>query len=361
MPDLDKKISILHVGVADKFIPDFINFNQSDNEFLHDYFFFNGHSIERVKKIPFVRYTEKGITKHIFGYLRVLPLLLKSDRIIMHGMFDIGLVFIFLLLPFNYNKIVWAIWGGDLYDLFKVKKSIKEKIFDKLKISLISKIGYVTTTIPGDYDLLIGNFRTKAIYVENIMYPSHFYREVKGKYSDFIKEEKVCVQIGNSSDPRNNHLDVLERISDSVKRNISITLPMSYGDKQYSSKVEKYLKDKDDFDFFILKKYLTYDEYNNYLSSVDVAVFNHDRQQAVGNIIALLSLGKKVYIRSDITTYKFLLDKGFFVFDAYDLSDLDKKLCVEKRDTNILNAKKYFNRYQLKKSWNEVYVSKIKT
>ncbi|EGR2951105.1 4-alpha-L-fucosyltransferase, partial [Vibrio parahaemolyticus] len=79
-------------------------------------------------------------------------------------------------------------------------------------------------------------------------------------------------------------------------------------------------------------------------------------QQAVGNIIALISLGKKVYIRSDVTTYTYLMKNNIIVFDAYDLSDVSVPLTELERNNNISNVRKLFNKECLKESWFNVYL-----
>ncbi|HHG3185172.1 TPA: TDP-N-acetylfucosamine:lipid II N-acetylfucosaminyltransferase [Vibrio parahaemolyticus] len=352
--------NILHVGVADKFIPAFIEFNEQEcrsEKLDHHYFFYHGCALEKVREIPGVRYTNKGILKHIWGYFRIIPSLAKADKIIMHGMFDLGLVVLMLVLPVDYQKVTWAIWGGDLYDLFKTDKSRFRKMCDWIKRLLIKRIGFVTTTIPGDYQLLKEHMKLKAKYVENIMYPSHFFREyVNDKKIDAVCDKKTVVQIGNSCDPRNNHIDAIERIPTTLTKPILLTLPMSYGNMDYRAHVFSYLEKKTKITFNILKQYLTFEEYNAYLSTVDVAIFNHDRQQAVGNIIALISLGKKVYIRSDVTTYTYLMKNNIIVFDAYDLSDVSVPLTELERNNNISNVRKLFNKECLKESWFNVYL-----
>jgi len=56
--------------------------------------------------------------------------------------------------------------------------------------------------------------------------------------------------------------------------------------------------------------------YAEVLNSVDVAVFNHKQQGALGNILALLYLKKKVYIRSETTHWKTLEDLGVALYDT---------------------------------------------
>ena len=58
------------------------------------------------------------------------------------------------------------------------------------------------------------------------------------------------------------------------------------------------------------------DEYNKMLSTCSVAIMNHYRQQAVGNIIALVYSGAKVYLSSQNTVYHFLKRIGCNVYSV---------------------------------------------
>ena len=53
---------------------------------------------------------------------------------------------------------------------------------------------------------------------------------------------------------------------------------------------------------------MSFDDYNKYLASIDIAIFHHDRQQAMGNVIGLISLGKKVVLKDSISSYEFFTD-----------------------------------------------------
>lgn len=46
--------------------------------------------------------------------------------------------------------------------------------------------------------------------------------------------------------------------------------------------------------FILLTEFLSPEEYAKILANVDVAIFAHRRQQALGNILALIYIGKKV-------------------------------------------------------------------
>ena len=63
------------------------------------------------------------------------------------------------------------------------------------------------------------------------------------------------------------------------------------------------------------------EEYTNYLWSIDIAIFDADRQNALGNMLKLLYMGSKVYLSPDNPLYAFFLSKGIAVFDARTLSE----------------------------------------
>jgi hypothetical protein len=51
---------------------------------------------------------------------------------------------------------------------------------------------------------------------------------------------------------------------------------------------------------------LSANEYSDLLAEIDVAIMNQIRSQGLGNILPLLYLKKKVYIRSDSSSFKYL-------------------------------------------------------
>ena len=61
---------------------------------------------------------------------------------------------------------------------------------------------------------------------------------------------------------------------------------------------------------------MPFEKYLEFLGKIDIAVFAHKRQQAMGNMTTLLGLGKKVYLRSDVTPWEFYSKLGVKVFDV---------------------------------------------
>jgi len=64
---------------------------------------------------------------------------------------------------------------------------------------------------------------------------------------------------------------------------------------------------------------MPFEKYLEFLGEIDIAIFAHKRQQAMGNTITLLGLGKKVYMRSNITPWQLFKDIDVKVFDVDDI------------------------------------------
>ena len=79
--------------------------------------------------------------------------------------------------------------------------------------------------------------------------------------------------------------------------------------------------------------------YLKFLNEIDIAIFHHKRQQAMGNIINLLGMGKKVYIRAGETHTSFFENLGIKV---YDLNHFDLTLKNESGNQKIIRD--YFSK-----------------
>jgi hypothetical protein len=64
---------------------------------------------------------------------------------------------------------------------------------------------------------------------------------------------------------------------------------------------------------------MPFNKYLELLGQIDIAVFAHKRQQGMGNTISLLGLGKKVYMRNDITPWAMFEELGVKVFSVDEL------------------------------------------
>ncbi len=322
---------IVHIATASPIIPPFIEFVQEHFDFKKHAFYIIGDTW----RYPFKRHANTSFSENrkridfIWKNLRILTAALTAEKIIFHGLFSRVTVLLFFLFPWLLKKSYWAMWGGDFY--FPEKQSWFKK-------QVIKRMGYLISYIKGDYDLVQKWYGARGKYHECILYPSNLYKE----YDVFQKESLTLnIQVGNSADPTNNHLEIFEKLIDYKDRDIKIFVPLSYGNKLYAKNIIKVGEELFGKKFVPLTDMMPFDQYLSFLGKINIAIFNHNRQQAMGNIITILGLGKEVYIRSDITPWKMFKNMGVKI---YDVADLDLN-CIDKKSIhhNIDLIKQYFS------------------
>ena len=120
--------------------------------------------------------------------------------------------------------------------------------------------------------------------------------------------------IGHSPS-RGNHYEIIQKLS-TINPGYPILLPLSYGDKEYSNIIkessEKFINVE------VIRKKLERNMYYEKLTEVGWAIFNVKVQQAVGNIIALIWMGSKVFLDKNASTYKDFLTWGIDIYSVQD-------------------------------------------
>jgi len=352
-----KQQKILHVFYNDKFIQPFIDFIEENNiAGEHTYLYFGGfpeedfayHKGDNVYVFDY----EKGIAERVKVSIRYFH---KADKIILHSLINHYTVRFLFFQPWLLKKCYWRIWGGDLYYHIFEKKSKKYKLYEFFRKPVIKYMSYIITDVKGDYQLAQKWYKTKAKYFKSSIYPLDIY---KNNFTRKLKEEKansnyINILVGNSAHSSNNHFEVFDILKKYKDRNIKIYAPLSYGDKSYAQKViqtgKKMFGDK----FNPITEYMSLDNYNSLLNNIDIGIFAHNRQQALGNIITLLGFGKKVYLKRKITTWDNLKEYNLNIYDIkeFNLELLPKELA----DQNIEIIKRNFSKEKLLKDLNLLF------
>ncbi|MBW4829371.1 MAG: TDP-N-acetylfucosamine:lipid II N-acetylfucosaminyltransferase [Clostridiaceae bacterium] len=345
-------MKILHIfkNTNEKFFEPYIEFINYNFDVKEHVFMIQGTD-KRIKKIS------RENVKFIKGvrYIQLVKELYKVDKIILHSLMSPTMILILFLQPWILKKCYWVIWGGDLYYYKYRKRNFKTKIYEMMRRAVIKNMGGIITHIKGDYQLSQKWYGVKGKYYYCFMYPSNLYKE--HDISTIEKNnETIYIQIGNSSDPSNNHLEVLQKLEKYKDEKIKIICPLSYGNIEYRDKVlkegAKIFGDK----FEPLLDFMPFEEYLKLLAKIDMAIFNHKRQQAMGNITTLLGLGKKVYIRNDITTWDFCREHGLKVYNSNNnFEDLFDDMDEVIKEKNIKNVKEKFSEEKLKQDMLKIY------
>jgi hypothetical protein len=298
-------------------------------------------------------------------YLYLEKQLYKAKKIFLHNLFNKNIIIILFLQPWLLKKTKWILWGADLYNYKRKKRKLKHKILEFMKSKVIKNLEGIITYIKGDYELAKKWYNTQAYFYESICYlsniPSYNINEKKLNLKNNTKKH-LFIQVGNSADPSNNHKEILKSLkmlNDNQKKKIKIICPLSYGTEEYAKKIIKYGKSLFGKDFVPLTKFMDLKTYNKLQSNIDIAVFNHKRQQAMGNILSLLYLGKKVYIRDDITTWDFMRnhDIKVFSFNNYNINNLLEKIDPEIAKQNREKIDSRFNIDIFIEEWRNIFNS----
>jgi len=340
---------ILHLfGWDKKFVPSFIDIIRRNFSTARHKFAIYGKLDKSEGIFPENSVIYFDLLKDFFALSKELN---KAEKIIFHGLFNNHLFYIIFLQPWLLRKCYWVIWGGDLYVHEIQGTGWRWEKDEFLRRFIIRRIGNLVTYISGDVDLARKWYGAKGRHIECLVYPSNVFN-VPIELNQTTSEIKT-VLIGNSADPSNNHLEIFAALSALEDKKFQLICPLSYGDKVHAAIVVKegirLFGDR----FVPLLDFMPYQDYLVMLGKIDIAIFAHRRQQGMGNTVSLLGLGKKVYMREDISSFSLLKSLGFHLgkISDLDLKPLDNYL-AKKNQEICLN---YFSRENLLKQLDNVF------
>lgn len=313
----DPNPDILHLVEHEKFIPAFIALvAQALTRERHGFFFV--HNGCRFTEQTEVKVTRDSDFRHrIQYYVALIKRLNSSNKIVLHGLFNSRLIFILFLQPWLWKRCYWMIWGGDLYTYAIHKNTVAWHIKEFFRRPLIRHFGHLITYLPGDIELARQWYGARGEYHECLVYPSNTFEKQNLPEN---RHTGIHVLIGNSADPSNRHAEILEKLQPYAESDLHIYAPLSYGNSSYADAVEAEGKLRFGEKFTALRSFMSYPEYLKLLAGIDIAIFNHERQQGMGNIISLLGMGKTVYLNPRISTWQMLTRMGLVVGDVDALS-----------------------------------------
>lgn len=333
-----KQNQILHVMILDKFLAPFIDFvDEHFGRENHHYVFITSekydYGLTPEHKVEFL-HTDDDIFITLLEYMKI------SKKIILHGLWRDK---VDVLLYFNQEllkKCYWNMWGGDFY--FPETKS-------KIKHEIIKNMGYCVTSTRLDLEYIKKHYLAKGSWINSFFYPSNLYKEYKIKPKN---NTTINILLGNSATETNNHFAVFNQLTKYKNENINVFVPLSYGDKDYAKLVIARGKEIFADKFIALTEFMPFDKYMEFLSEIDIAIFAQERQQAFGNIIALLSMGKKVYLNplSPLNEQFEEININLFNIKNFSLYPIEEK--ESRKNINII--RKRFSKQELinnLKSW----------
>ena len=337
--------SILHICTLDKFIPDFINFSRKYlSSYEQLYITYNTY-----KKYPYdLKDDAKHIDNKFFRYLKINYELYKKDVVLIHGLFDPYLMLLLFIQPWLLNKCRWLVWGGDVYHLHKLyegKYSLKKYIRE----FVIKHMGYIVTSIDGDYEAIKNLYHAQGKRIDLFAYPAALFQELPPEKNE---NTSIKIMVGNSADSSNNHAEVFHYLAQKKLNNVEIIVPLSYGVQSYKEATIKLGFELFGDSFKPLTNFINYDDYLKILSSLDIIIFNHDRQQAMSTARVALGMGKKVCMKQGLSSSAHFDKLGIKTFK---LSDLELTPYFSESSKNIEVIKAVYSVEQLINNLNILY------
>lgn len=368
-----KEVKIAHIAVDEKFI------DSAREIFEITYPLQNTFYIASQKPWRFLNdnanYIELNLKKWLQLFLFNQSEIKSYDVVIFHGLKTSWIIPILMCK----QRYIWIGWGADYYNrsfgkkllnmplvldktrsytkeissnninfksrfLKLIKGSVKRIIGNKFFFDLACKrIEIFSPVLPKEYDLV----KEKFGLGKNTNYVNWNYGFLEGGFITNIDIKDTCssrsILLGNSATDTNNHIEALDLLSD-IGSGKQIYIPLSYGDIEYANVIKNYISSNPYLAKHckILDSFLPIDEYNNIVSECGFVIMNHVRQQALGNIIAMMYRGCKLFLREESILYDYFKDQGAIIYSIQELEQfpdlINSHLTVEqiKINRNIL-------------------------
>ncbi|MGZ5551098.1 MAG: TDP-N-acetylfucosamine:lipid II N-acetylfucosaminyltransferase [Nitrososphaeraceae archaeon] len=237
-----------------------------------------------------------------------------------------------------------------------------------MNITLEKKIRFFVGIFPPDIEYFKKNFKSKAQtffagYVSILDNPL-YKKKLNLIALDEKRTKKDCINIlvGNRSKPILNHMEVLDNLVKFKDENIKIYVPLSYGNKEYGNKVEEKAKILFGHKAICIRELMGLEDYMDFLTTIDIAIFNTLRQIGLGNINPLLYMEKKVFMPAGSAMYDYYNSLGINICDYAQIQKIDFKSFIESVDMakaklHVIN--KATNKNEKIQMWSKVFNASV--
>lgn len=333
-----KELKILHLATDDKFIDQAIRLFERETP-GQNFLYVNSPGKPKHIKSNIDRQVSRADTRT--GRLAVDAA--GYDLVVVHSL-DSAWWKTLLALP-KELPVLWLGWGYDYYDLLatdrsdlllpatracagggqfgeglviRLKRQLKSLLFGVDKKRVVERVDYFAPVLSEEYGLLRGTADWRRFPQQAVWnYGSLEEDLVRGFLDGRVTGHNVLV--GNSATLTNNHIDLFKALSGQAASQRKIIVPLSYGNPVYREIVLKEGERAFGEAFFPLVDFMPLEQYVQTLLSCGFAVMNHVRQQALGNIIILLYLGAKVFLRQESPVYEYFRKQGMVLFTVQEL------------------------------------------
>ncbi|MGV0829845.1 TDP-N-acetylfucosamine:lipid II N-acetylfucosaminyltransferase [Empedobacter brevis] len=246
-----------------------------------------------------------------------------------------------------YNNSTFFILNNKLtYKYFK--KYYKDELYDA-----IQQIDFLAPVLPNEFEK-IKKINTK---IKFLPFTYGYLEKYVGDNLNVDLSLKKDILVGNSADPSNNHISILLKLSQLDLTGRKVIVPLSYsGNEKYKNDVIEYGKKMLGNSFVPLVDFIPLEKYNEIVSNCGIVIFNHKRQQAIGNLIVMGFLGAKIFLNKKSATTDFLKSNHvtFRTTDQINQEEINTGLTASEIKSNKSFYEKYFSKIAVDKRIEEL-------
>jgi len=271
---------------------------------------------------------------------------------------------------------IWLGWGFDYYadflssppmllektgtlnvgvnrDYFKsmaarfVRKVVETFQVRTEKVRAVERISVFSPVLPEEYKMVKDSRGWKS-FPE---YASWNYGTLEDNLIKGFEEETVVgdgILVGNSATLTGNHAEAFDLLRKLQVKGRRVVVPLSYGDAKLTNKLINMGGECFGADFEPLIDFMPIEDYVDIIKNCGYVIMNHVRQQAVGNIVIMLYLGARVFVRRENPVYNFFTKSGVMLSTIQELEVnselLHQPLTQSERDINRAIVSEYWSR-----------------
>lgn len=367
-------MKILHLATDDKFIDHAFRVFEKVYPGLNDVFVFTNKT-----PLTYVKLKPNRVVVKRSGFFYKKPKLTrdvynKYDLIIFHGLTDTTFPEISNI---SHNiPTVWLGWGVDYYTDFlahiRLYMGVTEEIYNTLiankpktklakfikglirairpngrKVRAIERITLFSPVLPQEYEMV----KAARIWECFPEFASWNYGTLEDNLIKGFEGESVtdnAILVGNSATYTSNHAEIFDLLHKLKVSDRQVIAPLSYGDPQLAKKLTSIGKKYFSQEFEPLMEFMPIQDYVATIKKCGYVIMNHVRQQAVGNIVIMLYLGARVFVRQENPVYGFFKNSGVVISTVQELEVqpelLNSPLTAQERASNRAIVSDYWGR-----------------
>jgi|GEM_PF-727900 len=363
------EMRIIHVSSDEKFIDLALRQFEEILPRQNECFVISKRSVLRHVKNPVAKCVSPF--RAAWGSLRTV--LCQADLIVLHSLTTKiwkacrwtppGKAMLWLGFGFDYYDLIHAAGEGigpltaasSLHSRSGLRKAIhawKKSQWRRMKKAALQRVTHFAPVIPPEFAMVRTANPDFSAAFASWSYGS--VEDLGGEHPAELTVNANDILVGNSAAISNNHLEAIQLLADNpywgARR---VVMPLSYGGENHREKIIAQGMSQLGSRFLPILEFMPANEYTAVLASCRTVLFNHMRQQAVGNLIVLLRQGSTVFINEVSPVFAYLLEEGFIVFPISELMErpvmINHHLSGEEMRKNRDNIQRIWGREVVRK------------